>query len=72
MTITWETTPFIKRHHHSGVLVMMYAVSSHHIRHLPEVWDDTFDIMHWAMPIDKDVNQHLPAHNSKATHRLGP
>ena len=44
---------FIGRHNWNGILVMMYEVLSHHICHLPEVWDDTFDVMYWATPVVK-------------------
>ena len=32
---------------------MMYAVSVHQMLHLPEVWDDAFDITYWATAVCK-------------------
>ena len=34
-----------------GFQLMMYTVLSHHVHHLPEVWDDTFDVTYQAMPV---------------------
>ena len=40
-------------------------VSSHFTRHLLEVWDHAFDIMHRATPVGRSINRHSLAHNCK-------
>ena len=32
---------------------MTYAVSSHHMHHLSEIWDDVFNVTFQAMPVCK-------------------
>ena len=43
-----------------------WLLSSHCICHLPEVWDDTFYIMAWAMLISRNVKRCSPACNCKS------
>ena len=47
--------------------VMMYAVSSHCIHHLPEVLDDMFYVTSRATPVSKSIKRHSPAHYCKTT-----
>ena len=62
---------FIGWSHQKGILVMTYAVLSLRIHHLPDVRDDTLDIMYWAMPVVRSINQHFLAHNIKARWFMG-
>ena len=51
---------------------MTYVVTSHHMCHLLEVWDDMFDVTHWAMSIGESTNQCILACNSQTMYRIGP
>ena len=35
---------------------MKYVVTSHHMHHLLGVWDDMFDVTHWAMSVGESTN----------------
>ena len=58
-------TLFIGLDFQKRILAMTYVVSSHRIHHLPEIWDDTFDVMAWAMPFGRNIKRHSPAHDHR-------
>ena len=51
---------------------MTYVVMSHHMCHLPEVWDDTFDVTHWATSVGRSAKEHILAHNGQTMYGFGP
>ena len=62
---------FIGLDFRNGILAMMYAVSSHCICHLMEIWDDMFYIMAQVMLVGRNVKRHSPSCNHKTMLFMG-